>query len=122
MRRRHPRWFAKYNYVLGAALDGGSQVRSIHIYLMLTSFIKPYRTGHDFHSFVCCSGSFWKASLIPSLVRTLFCKVLKYGTHVLIFLIIRWGANQGGWSSKISSSFCSYTNSQNFQGTMIDVL
>ncbi|KZV70159.1 OPT superfamily oligopeptide transporter [Peniophora sp. CONT] len=26
MRTRHPRWFAKYNYVLAAALDGGTQV------------------------------------------------------------------------------------------------
>jgi len=26
MRTRHPKWFAKYNYILGAALDGGTQV------------------------------------------------------------------------------------------------
>ena len=28
MRTRYPRWFAKYNYILAAALDGGTQVRS----------------------------------------------------------------------------------------------
>ncbi|KAI0249949.1 OPT oligopeptide transporter protein-domain-containing protein [Lactifluus subvellereus] len=26
MRTRHPKWFAKYNYILGAAFDGGTQV------------------------------------------------------------------------------------------------
>ena len=26
VRTRYPRWFAKYNYILGAALDGGTQV------------------------------------------------------------------------------------------------
>lgn len=26
LRTRYPRWFAKYNYLLGAALDGGTQV------------------------------------------------------------------------------------------------
>ncbi|KAG1848628.1 OPT oligopeptide transporter protein-domain-containing protein [Suillus tomentosus] len=26
LRTRHPRWFAKYNYIIGAALDGGTQV------------------------------------------------------------------------------------------------
>ncbi|KAH8995631.1 OPT oligopeptide transporter protein-domain-containing protein [Lactarius akahatsu] len=26
LRTRYPRWFAKYNYILGAALDGGTQV------------------------------------------------------------------------------------------------
>jgi hypothetical protein len=26
LRTRHPRWFAKYNYIVGAALDGGTQV------------------------------------------------------------------------------------------------
>ncbi|KAI0306821.1 OPT oligopeptide transporter protein-domain-containing protein [Multifurca ochricompacta] len=26
MRTRHPKWFAKYNYILGAGLDGGTQV------------------------------------------------------------------------------------------------
>ena len=27
LRTRYPRWFVKYNYVLAAALDGGTQVR-----------------------------------------------------------------------------------------------
>ena len=26
MRQYHPRWFKKYNYILGGALDGGAQV------------------------------------------------------------------------------------------------
>ena len=26
LRRYHPRWFKKYNYILGGALDGGAQV------------------------------------------------------------------------------------------------
>ncbi|EJD37993.1 OPT superfamily oligopeptide transporter [Auricularia subglabra TFB-10046 SS5] len=26
LRRKHPSWFAKYNYIIGAALDGGTQV------------------------------------------------------------------------------------------------
>ncbi|OJA09373.1 hypothetical protein AZE42_08541 [Rhizopogon vesiculosus] len=26
LRTRYPRWFAKYNYIVGAALDGGTQV------------------------------------------------------------------------------------------------
>jgi len=26
MRKKHPQWFKKYNYILGAALDGGTQV------------------------------------------------------------------------------------------------
>lgn len=26
LRTRYPRWFAKYNYILGAALDGGTQI------------------------------------------------------------------------------------------------
>ncbi|KAG2364916.1 hypothetical protein BDR07DRAFT_1278711, partial [Suillus spraguei] len=26
LRTRYPRWFAKYNYIIGAALDGGTQV------------------------------------------------------------------------------------------------
>jgi len=31
MRRCHPRWFTKYNYILAAALDGGNQVFSFII-------------------------------------------------------------------------------------------
>ena len=27
MRTRYPRWFSKYNYILAAALDGGTQVQ-----------------------------------------------------------------------------------------------
>jgi|SRR6266511_4602167 len=26
LRRYHPRWYKKYNYILGGALDGGAQV------------------------------------------------------------------------------------------------
>ncbi|OJA14723.1 hypothetical protein AZE42_11271, partial [Rhizopogon vesiculosus] len=26
LRTRHPRWFVKYNYIVAAALDGGTQV------------------------------------------------------------------------------------------------
>jgi OPT oligopeptide transporter protein len=41
LRTRYPCWFAKYNYILAAGLDGGTQVRSRYIHFILISFTKP---------------------------------------------------------------------------------
>ena len=72
LRTRHPRWFAKYNYILAAGLDGGTQVRSISTQFILISFTKPCWAGHGFYSLVCCSRSIWKVSLDPAVVRAPF--------------------------------------------------
>ena len=89
LRTRHPRWFAKYNYILAAGLDGGTQVRFINIYFVLISFTKPCWAGCSFHSFVCCSRSIWEFSLDAAVVRTPFCILISWWTvlmHVAIFL------------------------------------
>ena len=38
LRTCHPRWFVKYNYILAAGLDGGTQVRFINIQLLINKF------------------------------------------------------------------------------------
>jgi OPT oligopeptide transporter protein len=38
LRTRYPRWFAKYNYILAAGLDGGTQVRYINIHFHINKF------------------------------------------------------------------------------------
>ena len=37
LRTRYPRWFAKYNYILGAALDGGTQIAVFIVSRTITS-------------------------------------------------------------------------------------
>ena len=96
LRTRHPRWFAKYNYILAAGLDGGTQVRSISNHSILISYTKPCWAGHGFHSLVCCSRSIWEVPLNPAVVRApLLRPTLMMHTDVCY----RWGANQGGWSN-----------------------
>ena len=38
LRTRYPRWFAEYNYILAAGLDGGTQVRSLSIHFHINKF------------------------------------------------------------------------------------
>ena len=38
MRTRYPGWFAKYNYIVAAALDGGTQVGFVALQFIMTSF------------------------------------------------------------------------------------
>ncbi|KAG6331947.1 hypothetical protein ID866_7144 [Astraeus odoratus] len=48
LRTRHPRWFQKYNYIVGAALDGGAQVM-----VFILSFAVFGASGHT-HLFPEC--------------------------------------------------------------------
>ncbi|KDQ57535.1 hypothetical protein JAAARDRAFT_130586 [Jaapia argillacea MUCL 33604] len=45
LRTRYPRWFAKYNYILGAALDGGTQVM---VFILSFSVFGAAGTSHLF--------------------------------------------------------------------------
>ncbi|KIY50516.1 OPT superfamily oligopeptide transporter [Fistulina hepatica ATCC 64428] len=52
-RRRHPRWFAKYNYIVAGALDGGTQVISFILNLAVFGAVGsehyfPNWWGNDF--------------------------------------------------------------------------
>jgi hypothetical protein len=57
LRRYHPGWYKKYNYILGGALDGGAQVM-----IFVLSFAvfgasgkgKPFPTVRQFPLFVEC--------------------------------------------------------------------
>ena len=42
MRTRYPGWFAKYNYIVAAALDGGTQVGFITLHFTMTSSSQGY--------------------------------------------------------------------------------
>ena len=50
MRTRYPRWFAKYNYIIAAALDGGTQVWFLTPRFIMTSFTQAilYRSWFSF--------------------------------------------------------------------------
>jgi len=39
-RRRHPGWFAKYNYVLSAALDAGASINALIVFLLSITLLK----------------------------------------------------------------------------------
>ena len=93
LRTRYPRWFNKYNYVVAAALDGGTQVR-INISSHADIFIKPSWTGHGFHPFIRSSRSVRWFSLVYAMVIFFLLPCLVIHKWITIF---RWGANQGGW-------------------------
>jgi hypothetical protein len=60
LRRYHPGWYKKYNYILGGALDGGAQVM-----IFVLSFAvfgasgkgKPFPTVRQFPLFVECQAN-----------------------------------------------------------------
>ncbi|KAF8206246.1 OPT oligopeptide transporter protein-domain-containing protein [Mycena galopus ATCC 62051] len=65
LRTRHPRWFNKYNYILAAALDGGTQVM-----VFILSFAVQGASGKD-HLFpqwwgANQNGNYDRCALIPS--------------------------------------------------------
>ncbi|CAD6972700.1 unnamed protein product [Tilletia controversa] len=39
-RRKHPGWFAKYNYVLSAALDAGASINALVVFLLSVTLLK----------------------------------------------------------------------------------
>ncbi|KAK0553947.1 hypothetical protein OC845_000936 [Tilletia horrida] len=39
-RRKHPGWFAKYNYVLSAALDAGASINALIVFLLSVTILK----------------------------------------------------------------------------------
>ena len=109
MRTRYPHWFAKYNYILAAGLDGGTQVRSISIHFILISFTKAM-LGRSWSLFfrllfkehlgiLICSRSGENALLHPFVIYTDVC------------CYFRWGANQEGWSDRYPVLANKYTNS-----------
>ena len=87
MRTRYPRWFAKYNYILAAALDGGTQVRirfNFHCCCCWPKFTESHSLGgrYWFSSFrllskeplgnLSCSRNGERKSLIPFASYTFF--------------------------------------------------
>ena len=50
MRERYPHWFRKYNYVLSAALDAGSSVNALTVFLLSIPLFRWYGTPHFFQS------------------------------------------------------------------------
>lgn len=50
MRERYPHWFRKYNYVLSAALDAGSSVNALTVFLLSITLFRWYGTPHFFQS------------------------------------------------------------------------
>ena len=65
MRTRYPRWFAKYNYILAAALDGGTQVRSTLIFLCLASHLNHAGQVMVFILSFAVQGASGKSYLFP---------------------------------------------------------
>ena len=64
LRTCYPCWFAKYNYILAAGLDGGTQVRSISIHFILISFTKIMQVMVFILSFAV-QGASGNSHLIP---------------------------------------------------------
>ncbi|VDC00489.1 unnamed protein product [Peniophora sp. CBMAI 1063] len=65
LRTRYPRWFAKYNYILGAALDGGTQVMVFILSFAVqgaagTSHLFPQWWGAD------QNGNYDRCAVIPT--------------------------------------------------------
>ena len=87
LRTRHPRWFSNYNYILAAALDGGTQVRP-SIRSIFDRFTKPCWAGHGFHSFICCSRSGREVSLVPRVVRITFRSLLTLVVAILTLVFL----------------------------------
>lgn len=52
LRKHHPRWFRKYNFLLSAALDGGTQVRCPNVFPKISSLSND--PGHGIRLHVCC--------------------------------------------------------------------
>lgn len=67
LRTRYPRWFVKYNYVLAAALDGGTQVRIGSSSTSPTALTLSVGYGllAVLRSFRCS----WKFPPVPAMVR-----------------------------------------------------
>lgn len=45
-RRKHPKWFARRNYVLASALDAGSSVNALCIFVLTITVLKVFPVGH----------------------------------------------------------------------------
>lgn len=45
-RERHPAWFAKYNYVLSAALDAGSSINALIVFILSVTLLKILPVPH----------------------------------------------------------------------------
>ena len=65
MRTRYPRWFAKYNYILAAALDGGTQVQSARILPMLAGLLSYVGQVMVFILSFAVQGASGKSYLFP---------------------------------------------------------
>ena len=55
LRRYHPRWFRKYIYILGGALDGGTQITVFVLSFAVfgaSGVARPFPTVSDFHVFL----------------------------------------------------------------------
>lgn len=82
LRTHRPGWFKKYNYLLSAALDGGSQV--IIFILVRTSFCHttyPHSYGYSRQSFAVFGASgkavdfpYWWGNPDPSVLSVDRCK------------------------------------------------
>ena len=68
LRTRYSGWFVKYNYILAAALDGGTQVRSI--FSVAPLFIPHHigAVGHGIYPLLRCVRSLWGFSFVPAMV------------------------------------------------------
>ncbi|MCO5589886.1 hypothetical protein L7F22_043855 [Adiantum nelumboides] len=47
-RRKHPKWFARRNYVLASALDAGTSVNALCIFLLSLTVLKVFPVAHWF--------------------------------------------------------------------------
>jgi OPT oligopeptide transporter protein len=97
MRTRYPRWFGKYNYILAAALDGGTQVR-FHTYSsMLASLLSQVILGRSWFSSFRLRFKERLGSLTCSRNGDDLLLHSTFVIHIDIELYIyRWGANQAG--------------------------
>lgn len=72
LRTRYPKWFAKYNYIIAAALDGGTQVKP-YIFLWRIAVLGLYRNlGHGFHIVICGAGCLWWFAPLPPMASIHF--------------------------------------------------
>ena len=123
MRTRYPRWFNKYNYILAAALDGGTQVR-FYKHILTTGIWGMFTDSHGW-------GRSWFSSfrlLFKEPLGSLSCSrngeentpsfsilllVIHIDVEFFFLLYNRWGANQAGWSKWIFQLFCNKYTKKN---------
>lgn len=67
LRRYHPRWYKKYNYILGGALDGGAQGKLKHFSVIcrFVAKLKFILNSDDLPLVVRCFRSVRETETVP---------------------------------------------------------